>query len=119
MKHDQGPDSSSKPYRTNRSVGAQLGARSRLPRGPYTKLMRRMACPFQATLASSSGGGGLENQPNGSLIGGSQQFQPATKPSPPAKPGLTIHHNLYPANQVPHKSNGPDELLYYTITIQE
>ena len=83
MKHDQGPDSSSKPYRRHRSVWGSAGLVLGCPVAP--KLMRRIACPIQASLGSSSGGGGLENQPNGSLIGGSQEFQPATKPCPPAK----------------------------------
>ena len=87
MEHGQGPDSSSKPYRRNQTCPT-LGLSwdgPRLPRGP--ELMRRMACPIRATRLLFRGGE-RENQPNRSLIGGSHDFQPATKPPPRAKPGF-------------------------------
>ena len=87
MKHDQGPDSSSKPYRRYRQPWGSAGAGPRLPHGP--ELMRRMALPYSGYSPLFFRGGEHESQPKGSLIGGSQVFQPATKLPPPAKPGLT------------------------------
>ena len=91
MKHDQGPDSSSKPYRSHRSIWGSAGVVLGCPPAAL-RLMGRKAYPIQATLESSSGGGGLENQPNGSLIGGSlESNQPLSRLPRPNQVLLSIN----------------------------
>ena len=86
MEHDQGPDSSSKPYRRNQTCPT-LGLSWDGLGCPVGLSLGGWRCPIRATRLLFRGGE-RENQPNRSLIGGSHHFQPATKPPARAKPGF-------------------------------
>ena len=66
MKQDQGPDSSSKPYRRHRSIWGSAGVVLGCPGGP--RAYEEEGCTLSRLRSSLlQGVGGLENQPNGSL----------------------------------------------------